>query len=95
MIGIALMQKGERMADLIDRDEAIKRIDRQRVVDKSVVKRLLYTMPTTKSEIITCKDCSHAEYDTMFRVYWCTRREDEEVFPDHYCGYAERKETTE
>lgn len=77
------------MADLIDRDEAIKRVDRQRVVDKSVVKRLLYTMPTVKSEIINCKDCGHAEYDTMFRVYWC---DGEEVAPDHYCGYAERRE---
>lgn len=86
------------MADLIDRDEAIKRVDRQRVVDKSVVKRLLYTMPTVKSEIINCKDCDHAEYDTMYRVYWCTRHDlvrDEEVAPDHYCGYAERKEVAE
>jgi len=83
------------MSDLIDRDEAIKRIDRQRVVDKSVARRILYTMPTAKSEIINCKDCSHAEYDTMFRVYWCNRREDEEVLPDHYCGYAERREVAE
>lgn len=79
------------MADLIDRDEAIKRIDRQRVVDKSVVKRLLYTMPTVKSEIIHCKDCKYLEEDTVFHLYWC-RGNRVFVSDDHYCGYAERRE---
>lgn len=79
------------MADLIDRDEAIKRIDRQRVVDKSVARRLLYTMPTVKSEIIHCKDCKYLEEDTVFHQYWC-RGNRVFVSDDHYCGYAERKE---
>ena len=79
------------MADLIDRDDAIKRIDRQRVVDKSVIKRLLYTMPTVKSEIINCKDCKfYIHTNRLLKVGICS------LLPAHfgddgYCSEAERR----
>lgn len=37
--------------DLVDRDEAIKRINHQRIVDKSVARRILYAMPPAQQEI--------------------------------------------
>lgn len=64
------------MSDLIDRDEAIKRINRQRVVDKSVARRILYTIPTAKQKVgrwvddgtklgFCCSECGSA-FDDYF-----------------------------
>lgn len=39
--------------------------------------------------IIRCRDCKHVEHDELFHELWCMGRE---VKPDHYCGYAERRD---
>ena len=45
-------------------------------------------LPSAQPEIIRCKDCKHVQEDKIFHQYWCNG---EEVKPDHFCGYAERR----
>ena len=40
-------------------------------------------------EIIRCHECKHMQEDKLFGQCWCNGNE---VKPDHFCGYAERKE---
>ena len=40
-------------------------------------------------EVVRCKDCKHMQEDKIFHQYWCNG---DEVKPDHFCGYAERKD---
>jgi len=49
-------------------------------------------VPSAQSEIIRCKDCKRMQEDKIFHQYWCNGNE---VRPDHFCGYAERKDNGE
>lgn len=40
-------------------------------------------------EIIRCRECKFVEHDKLFHDFWCRGRE---VEPDHFCGYAERRD---
>ena len=54
-------------------------------------------------KVVRCKDCKHSETLTETdgtEVLWCEKMFDlhgfcEEVKPNHYCGYRERKEETD
>ena len=46
-------------------------------------------MPVTQPEVIRCHECKHVQHDEMFYQYWCNGNR---VNPDHFCGYAERKD---
>ena len=51
--------------------------------------------PTIESEqpkIIQCKECIYLQSDEIFGAYWCSGRS---VKPDHYCGYAVRRQDDE
>ena len=39
--------------------------------------------------IVRCKDCKYMQEDKLFGQYWCKGNE---VKPDHFCGYAERRQ---
>lgn len=46
-------------------------------------------MPVKQPEVIRCRECKHVQHDEMFYQYWCNGNR---VNPDHFCGYAERRE---
>ena len=86
------------MADLIDRQAAIKEIARWiGYIDEDMILRIqtgLKKMPSAEPEIIRCKDCEH--WDTSWQndyspnYHYCplvdgTRRD------DFYCADAERR----
>ena len=39
-------------------------------------------------EIVTCKDCKHYNYDTIFKEGYCNGRE---MNPTDFCSYGERR----
>lgn len=43
---------------------------------------------SAQPEIIRCKDCMLMLEDKIFHRCWCNGNE---VNPDHFCGYAERR----
>lgn len=49
-------------------------------------------LPSAQPEIIRCRDCMLMLEDKIFHRCWCNGRE---VKPDHFCGYAERKENVQ
>ena len=49
----------------------------------------IHELPSVESEIIYCKNCNHSKEDKIFGGYWCMGNR---VDPEHYCGYAERRE---
>lgn len=63
----------------------------RRIIDsprnKTQMLNMLEQTPTI--EIIMCKNCNNAHYDTIFKEYWCDGKK---VMPNHFCGYAERRE---
>ena len=53
-------------------------------------------MNPTQPEIIRCQDCAHSEYDAVYGDRYCHYNGKAEIVPDnHFCGYAERRETDE
>ena len=52
-------------------------------------RKAIIDMPSAQPEIIRCRDCKHMQEDKIFHQCWCNGNE---VKPDHFCGYAERKE---
>ena len=47
-------------------------------------------------KIICCHDCAHSEYDAVYGDRYCHYNGKAEIVPDnHFCGYAERRETDE
>ena len=91
------------MDDLISRQEAIRLIWKQNIVDKSVFKRLLMQLPSAQPEIIHCRDCKHkpsgdgVNHNITFPDEVCPCQCDDYWYswiPDDnwYCGNAERRE---
>lgn len=92
------------MADLIDRQAAIsialaKLTERERncliniwstVEVKYWITALFEQLPSADAvEVVRCKDCANCEHDTIFHQYWCGANE---VVPDGFCNYGERKD---
>ena len=72
------------MADLISRQAAIDVVNG---IDSYFVK-YIEALPSAQPEIIRCKDCKYLNIDSIYSQYWCGGRK---VYPDFYCGKAERK----
>ena len=53
------------------------------------VRREIDEQPSAEPEIIRCKYCKYSQEDKLFGGYWCMGNR---VDPEHYCGYAERRE---
>lgn len=49
----------------------------------------LCEMALDPKKVIRCKDCKYLQIDEIFSAYSCKGTW---VSPDHYCGFAERKE---
>lgn len=87
------------MSDLISRQAAIDewKNDFKGYVNTLDIPRddyngiMAYIDELPSADIICCRECKHVEHDKLFHDYWCRGRE---VEPDHYCGYAERREKT-
>lgn len=86
------------MSDLIDRAEVLETYaelydifdDNQAIQNEfTKVYEKLRNLPSVQSEIILCKECKHLQTDKPCAMYWCDGKM---VKPDHYCGYAERRE---
>lgn len=91
------------MADLIDRQEAIKAIrcghlsaatiygrsdEGMMVLAESI--RAINSLPSAQPEIIRCKDCKHHEDEAPGMVY-CPKIEGGWVRDDWFCADAERR----
>ena len=78
---------------LIYADDAIKELsDALAIVVKDnekSAKFIIDRVPSAEPEIIRCKDCVLMLEDKIFHRCWCNGRE---VKPDHFCGYAERRQ---
>ena len=75
---------------LIDADAAIDAVSESLmgvfVEYEDIAKKIIDKVP---SAIIQCEECIYLQYDEIFDAYWCRGRS---VKPDHYCGYAIRRE---
>ena len=90
------------MARLIDKDALLKNNDKSLWVDwcdKEIFDAIIEEAPTVDAvEVVRCKDCEHSYLDTKCRILYCKRQNSfslvsEEVEPDDYCSYGERKES--
>lgn len=99
---VLLMQKGERMNDLISRQAAIDAIEPTlksilqgnsfkaiNVIDK------IRDLPSVQTEIIRCKDCKHYQFADNrafgMPVKMCKWFGFEDVDDDDFCSRAERR----
>ena len=57
------------------------------VVDDAMA--TIKALSSEQLEIIRCRECKHMQEDKIFHQCWCNGNE---VKPDHFCGYAERKD---
>ena len=57
--------------------------------DKALAEAIIKDLPSAQPEIIRCKDCMLMLEDKIFHRCWCNGNE---VKPDHFCGYAERRQ---
>lgn len=73
------------MDDLISRQAALNAIKNAELGEEYFVVKYL---PSAQPEIIRCKDCKYLNIDSIYSQYWCGGRK---VYPDFYCGKAERK----
>ena len=81
------------MADLIDRQEAIRAFDDAGFCSHGYIVDVLEKLPSAQPEIIRCKDCKNSEHwyrDKRRCFLWA--EDGIGVFDDGFCSYAERKE---
>lgn len=88
--------------ELIDRQAAIDEIDewikafkenghKESASDAHFIKCGIYVLPSAQPEIIYCGECAKMQVDSIYHDYWCEET-GMEVWVNHYCGFAERKE---
>ena len=96
----AVMQKGEKMDDLISRQAAIDEIEKWRnalienchyvsASDAKLIRDGIKHLPSVQPEIIRCRECKYWKHDH-------TCREHSLVTPmgaEEFCSRAERRET--
>ena len=94
--------KGERMSDLIDREQAKDAIDkylvgRNLVTDGTFMARLINEividrLPSAEPQIVRCKDCKHwIPYDWMFSEMWQSKNIADYPEDDIGCDCSEMK----
>lgn len=44
------------------------------------------------NDLVTCKECKNSEYNPVFSKMWCNKWHGIEVYPEHSCIKAERRE---
>lgn len=85
------------MAEYVDREKVIKEIDKGDLLvgnNAEWAKEIVYRTPTEDVRpVVRCKDCKYYETGKDYTPY-CTNFENllEEMNPDDYCSYGERKE---
>ena len=91
------------MDDLISRSGAVDALMRQKVLTRSVIRRVLLQMPTSNpAEVVRCKDCRMAAMlrkpkgeviaDCMLRKFHTDDEDFIEVRGDDFCSYGVRRE---
>lgn len=104
---IAVRQKGERMSDLIDRQDAIDAIRKIKarhcetnddyilLIDKAMAMTELMLLPPAEPEIIRCGDCKwygRADKRRFYRGMDCLQKRIDTIVPDKdFCSRAERR----
>lgn len=87
---------------LIDADELIERVWRERLDSRERMENLVKRMPTAKTfdsqpDIIYCKDCKwygRADKRRFYRGMDCLQKRIDTIVPDRdFCSKAERKVT--
>lgn len=100
-------EKGEPMSDLISRQAAIERINKQRehlrpnlypqdeIGDSAyrICAEFIERLPSAEPEIVRCKDCKYFSESNSFSGK-CTLRGDF-IFTNDYCSYAVERRTDE
>jgi hypothetical protein len=99
---MTIIQKGEPMSDLIDRQAAIDALcDNCETVNSSCAhypcKRYLaiQQLPSAQPEIIYCKDCEWSDWYTAIdghRYCYCMETGNGGRTEDDFCSYAEMQE---
>lgn len=81
------------MSDLINRQYVVDHYDCEdkhgTFTNFQSILEFVNSLPSEEPEIILCRECKFVEHDKLFHDFWCRGRE---VEPDHYCGYAERRD---